>query len=197
MRSYVRDSIYKLIALIEDNGSYPFDSVGAFFFMKELEVKGGLKTQVDDEDYEWLNQWKWRMDWKSGAGYVVRRTTKGVANKKRSLRLHRVIMGVLDRPEITIDHVDGNPFNNQRSNLRLASCSQNGCNRGPLVGSSSKFKGVYWNKSAAKWKAEVAYSGKRFHLGYFEDEEAAARAYDVRAKELHGEFARLNFPSLP
>jgi hypothetical protein len=77
--------------------------------------------------------------------------------------------------------------------LRLATVSQNCYNRRRKGGSSS-FKGVYWDKEKNKWRANITHDKRRIHLGFFTTEEAAAHAYDVAAKELHKEFAVLNFP---
>lgn len=58
---------------------------------------------------------------------------------------------------------------------------------------SSKYKGVYWNKQHKKWVARCGSRGKSIHLGYYNDEKEAAKAYDRKAKELFGEYARINF----
>jgi hypothetical protein len=60
---------------------------------------------------------------------------------------------------------------------------------------TSKYKGVSWYSRGKKWVAVVQFNKKRHHLGYFTDEIAAAKAYDKKAKVLHGEFACLNFPT--
>ena len=103
-------------------------------------------------------------------------------------------MGVTE-PSVGIDHIDWNGLNNQSSNLRLCSTSQNGANKRKNEGKySSQFKGVTWFKLANKWKADIQCNKKVFTLVLFISEEEAARAYDKRAQELFGEFAHLNFP---
>lgn len=107
--------------------------------------------------------------------------------------LHRVVMGFRpDDPEI--DHIDGDGLNNRRSNLREATSGQNQANVPPRPGCSSRFKGVHFFKRTGRFQAYISADGKRRALGYFTDEEDAARAYDAAARELHGEFAYLNFP---
>lgn len=97
-------------------------------------------------------------------------------------------------PEHEIDHIDGNTSNNSFPNLRKASPSQNKCNRSGNKAASSAYKGVCWARHANKWMARVKRNGSVVHLGYFSDQQAAARAYDSAAIIHHGEFARLNFP---
>jgi hypothetical protein len=93
------------------------------------------------------------------------------------------------------DHASGDRGDNRRENLRLAIRSQNMMNNQKPVGHhTSKFKGVYWNKALKKWHARIPVERKRVHLGFFDDETEAAKAYDRAATEHHGEFARLNFP---
>lgn len=79
-------------------------------------------------------------------------------------------------------------------NCRWVTSKQNAHNRRGHLGSTSKFKGVSYSKGSKKWKVGIKCSSKNIHLGYFEDEEEAARAYDNKARELFGEYAHLNFP---
>ena len=94
---------------------------------------------------------------------------------------------------LLVDHIDHNGLNNCRSNLRLSTMAQNVRNT-ISRGGSSKYKGVHWCKRSKKWTGQICFNGKGHHLGGFRDEIEAAKAYDKRAKELHGEFACLNFP---
>jgi len=101
----------------------------------------------------------------------------------------------MDAPgHLVVDHIDRNGLNNRRSNLRLCSAAQNACNSGSARGSSSKYKGVCWNKREGKWVASIRFKNKLHLMGYFTDEIAAAKAYDKSASEFFGEFAYLNFP---
>lgn len=115
-----------------------------------------------------------------------------LADKDRLL-LHIHLMNPPDGMEV--DHIDGDGLNNRRVNLRIVTHRQNIWNRKKNVNpTSSKFKGVSLYKKSGRWVAYIAAHGKRRHIGYFDDEEAAARAYDAEARRLHGEFACLNFP---
>ena len=109
--------------------------------------------------------------------------------KTTMLRLHRAILN--PPKEKIIDHIDHNGLNNKRSNLRICTMAQNAANRRKVKGSSN-FKGVSWHKRHQMWQAKIQ-RGKWSHLGYFNDELEAAKAYDKAAKDLWGEFAKLNF----
>jgi hypothetical protein len=106
--------------------------------------------------------------------------------------MHREIMGVLDKPDILIDHIKRNPLNNQRSNLRTCNHNENARNR--TGRGKSKYLGVsFYPNIRLRYKVTIWINKKSVHLGYFAMEEEAARAYDKAAKEHFGEFANLNF----
>ena len=109
---------------------------------------------------------------------------------------HRIIWKYMtgDDPENHIDHKNGNPSDNRFSNLRLATNSENHRNRRKTAGRSSKYKGVHFYKNCGKWGAYIKMGGDLTHLGFFEAERDAAKAYDVAASKHFGEFSRLNFP---
>jgi len=108
-----------------------------------------------------------------------------------SNKLHRLIMN--SRPDQEVDHKNMNKTDNRRCNLRFCTRQENICNVGKRKGNyTSNYKGVYWHKLMNKWRAQIQTNGIGTRLGYFDDEIDAARAYNNAAKELHGEFARLN-----
>jgi len=94
-------------------------------------------------------------------------------------------------PEGCLDHINNTKTDNRFENLRRASKSQNGFNRGPNKNNSSGAKGVHWYARKNKWKAEIWHEGSKRHLGYFHSLDMAAKAYSDAAKILHGEFARV------
>ena len=96
-------------------------------------------------------------------------------------------------PETELDHINRDRQDNRLQNLRLASKTENGHNRTPR--GSSKYAGVSWYDPLQKWKAGVSKNGNFYYLGYFENEEEAARARDKKARELYGDRATLNFPT--
>ena len=91
-----------------------------------------------------------------------------------------------------VDHIEGK--SNRIDNLRASTLSENQKNRAPNTNSTSEYKGVCWSKSNRKWKVQYTHNGKLHYVGYFTDEISAAKAYDEATRELHGEFARPNFP---
>ncbi len=93
-----------------------------------------------------------------------------------------------------VDHANGDILDNRRSNLRAATRSENNSNRQKFSNGTpaSKYKGVQFTHG--KWAASIQKDKERKWLGYFKHEDSAAKAYDIAAKELHGEFAVLNFP---
>lgn len=159
--------------------------------MPTLELTKGHTTTVSEEDYEYLSQWKWTFD-----RYAYR--TKSTQREKRPLRMHRVIMermlGSAIPKGYDVDHIDGDKLNNIRSNLRLATRSQNLMNGPGKRESTSHYKGVCWFARNKKWLAQIKIGSKQLYIGLFEDEKEAALAYDRIARKEFGEFAYLNFP---
>ena len=108
--------------------------------------------------------------------------------------MHHAIVGA-PGPGMDWDHIDRNGLNNRRSNLRLATRSQNNAIRPGHKDGTSRYKGVHWQKNRGKWQASIRVDDRRTHLGTFTDEADAAKAYDAAAQEAWGEFAYLNFPA--
>jgi tetratricopeptide (TPR) repeat protein len=152
--------------------------------VRYIPVTGGLVAIVDAADYEWLSRYTWRA---AGGkeGYAC--TSIG----RKNVLMHRLI--VQPPPEKVVDHINGNHWDNRRGNLRECRQEENLRNTRSHRG-TSRFKGVYWYTKIGKWAAMICLNKKRMHIGYFDDEVAAARAYDRKARELFGEFACLNFP---
>ncbi len=137
----------------------------------------------DEKDRERVEKFRWRLEPRTG---YWRRSVDGMA-------LHIFLMGKAPRG-FEWDHKDGNKNNNKSDNLRIATSSQNKANLpAPNIQKTSKYKGVYLNKKLNKWIAQIKINSKARYLGCFIVEEDAAKAYDVAAKELFGEFANTNF----
>lgn len=114
---------------------------------------------------------------------------------KKSVHLHRLIMSRPFDDGWDIDHKNLNPLDNRKTNLRLATFSQNRINRNKPKGTySSKYKNISWSARDKIWIVATTKNGKKFHGGCFSDEIEAAKHADFLLKKYHGEFARLNFP---
>ena len=117
-------------------------------------------------------------------------------NEPTNCRLQRLVAKeFLDNPQNKpfVDHIDRNKLNNCINNLRWATNQENQMNSTKTKNKkTSKYKGFSWFKACNKWKAQIKLNGKSFHLGYFDNEKDAARAYNNKALELFCEFANLN-----
>lgn len=108
----------------------------------------------------------------------------------RQVRMHRLIMG--RGASMDIDHANGDRLDNRRENLRLATASQNMSNSKRPVGATNPYRGV--RAKRRRWGASIYHLNRNIYIGTFDSAEEAARARDAVARELHGAFARLNFP---
>lgn len=151
--------------------------------VRRIPLGKGLFALVDAVDYEEISKHRW---------YATRRGRQVYAMCRkdgRAIYMHQMV--AKPGKGQVVDHKDGNGLNNRRCNLRVCTREQNQANRGPC-GGSSQFVGVYRN--GGKWQAEIRCRGEWHYVGRFDDEAEAAKARDRKAWELHGEFARLNFP---
>lgn len=159
--------------------------------MKKIPLTQDRFALVDDSDFEWLNQWKW---YYHSTGYAMRMEWTPMVRGKRSgrlIRMHRQIMG--EPKGMEVDHEDLDGLNNQRSNLRLATHQQNMYNRKLQSNNKSGFIGVSWSKVTNKWYACIDLGHRRSKsLGFYDTPKEAAQIYNIAAKELRGDFARLN-----
>ena len=157
------------------------------YAFRRIPLTQGKYAIVDPEDYEELARYKWHCQGMGGTYYAF----GNVRNGQRRVAIHRWIVGAR-RGEV-VDHIDGDGLNNRRANLRICSVAENTRNRRARQGVSSRYKGVTYYEKQGKWQARICAGGKRHYLGWFGDEEEAARAYDAAARRLHGEFASVNF----
>lgn len=155
--------------------------------MKTIPLTQGKVALVDDADFERVNQFKWSAK-RGGDNWYAYRSAGYVGGRQKQVTLHVFLFPGHPR----VDHKNGDGLNNQRHNLRPATHTQNMRNRRKRAISSSQYKGVTRRKS--RWIAQIEILGKGMHLGVFDTEVAAARAYDTKARELFGEFSQLNFP---
>ncbi len=170
--------------------------------MKTIPLTKGLVTTVDDEDFDFLNQWKWYAHKsRDDIFYAARRNHNH--GKIQYIFMHRLIMNT---PKgVLCDHSNHDTLNNQKYNLRNCTHVENQRNRKAMDGKTSRYLGVYLQKSQrhtkkyglkvydkGMWKAQIGDGKKRIHLGSFETEISAALAYNEAAKKYYGEFANLN-----
>lgn len=167
---------------------------GALYFngMKLIPLTQGYSAMVDDGDYDELIKYKWYVIIRNHTMYVGR--TYGNRKSQKSIRMHRQIMKLTDNI-LTVDHIDHNGLNNQRSNLRICTISQNNMNRISRIGASSQFVGVHKNnelKGITRWVSRIQINRKTISLGCFLTEYEAALARDRFIIDNKLEFYRLN-----
>lgn len=157
-----------------------------------LPLTQGKAALVDDQDAALLGSWKWTYLPNGRSGYAIR--WEMCDGQRRTIYMHRQIMEA--QPGYLVDHIDGDGLNNQRSNLRLATETQNHVNRAAPA-RAIPYRGVYAypRNPGFPWKAQIKASRRGWYLGRYATQEEAARAYDRAALHFFGSFARLNFPN--
>ena len=155
--------------------------------MKEINLTQGMICMVDDYDYDELIKNKWRVR-KCGKKYYAVREGKRTYPGRKTIYMHRFILNISDQ-KIQTDHINSNGLDNRKANLRQCTPSQNNANRLRKEGAKQKYKGILPNHG--KWAAYLFYK-KNNYLGVFDTQEEAALAYNKKAIEVFGEFAKLN-----
>jgi hypothetical protein len=169
--------------------------------IRQIPLTQGQCAIVDEQDYERLSQHKWHARWNpyTRSYYAFRSATVHLPpdgkSVKRSIPMHREVLGLESEDRRQVDHHDHNTLNNTKENLRAASRSQNQHNARGHADGSSGYKGVHWHSARNSWVARIYVNGVEQHLGMFDSAEDAARAYDAAASKHHGEFAYLNLPN--
>lgn len=135
------------------------------------------RTIIDAKDIEKVKKFKWMLDTK---GYVT--------NSRNRIFLHRLITSATDG--ILVDHKNGNPLDNRKSNLRMCNHSQNNMNRKIGSRNTSGINGVCWAESSKKWLAQINMQGEHKYLGTYDNIEDAKKVREKAEKEYFGEFRR-------
>lgn len=161
--------------------------------MKILTIKskrfGSRDVLLSDCDYDAVRKYKWFLTVSPRGGLLYAISKQPSPTNKRTL-MHRFLMGITD-PKVWIDHADRDTLNNQRSNLRVATPSQNAANR--KCKNKTGFIGVkVKNRKINKYDVKVIINGEYKHVGVYPSLVAAAYAYNQAALKYHGEFASLN-----
>ncbi len=155
--------------------------------MKQIELTQGQVAIVDDCDFDMLSKHKWSARQRRSGYWDAITNIRVRKGKQKTTYMSRLILGT---PEGMIaDHINGNTLDNTRANLRTTTFNQNIQNQKLKRTNSAGYKGV--QKRGKRWIARV---GNSLYLGRHDTPEDAARAYDKAAKEMYGEFARINFP---
>lgn len=147
----------------------------------------GKFALVDAEDFEMLNKFRWHL---LKVGYPAYREKGRRIDYKEYVLMHRLIMNTPEK--MLTDHINMNKLDNRRANLRVCTKAENMRNKLKTKSNISGYKGVSWVKERKKWTAHIMKDYKGFNLGYFEDKIEAVKAYNNKAKELFGDFAKLN-----
>lgn len=151
--------------------------------MKRIKLTKGKYALVDDEDFDYLNQWKWHL---SSKGYAMRGThigsVKNGTRKAVRFRMHRILDKTPDG--FQTDHINRDKLDNRKSNLRTVTNRQNHFNMPLQKNNTSGHKGVYWNKANRKWQAYIKSTEKILYLGCFSDIKDAIRARR-KAEKIH------------
>lgn len=160
------------------------------YSFRKIKLTRGLFAKVDPEDFDRLNKFSWYAMSGTHSFYAYRSVT--ILGRKKAIAMHNQIMQ--PPPGRVVDHDNHEGLDNRKANLHIATISQNNCNRRRMSNCRSKYRGVDYDKGLNKWRARIRFNNVRILLGYFDNEEDAARAYDEAAKEIHRDFAVLNFP---
>jgi hypothetical protein len=145
----------------------------------------GQFTIIEAADAEFVKQWDWIAVNIRGRWYAARK------QGGKTIYLHVALMKT---PKgFHTDHRDRDSLNNCRSNLRIVTVSQNQQNAGVRSNAkSSQYKGVSWSKRRQMWRAQIGLKGRNQSIGHYPTEDEAALAYNAKAIELFGEFAKPN-----
>lgn len=167
-------------------------------FIRHIPLTKGMYAVVDTHLYEWLMQWNWHARWtERGQRFYAGRGALNYEPEPNVVFMHKQIMGIRVGDPLEGDHVDRNSLNNTGQNLRHATPFENHLNTGIGRANTSGYKGVSWCKRERMWIVRVRTERGRLYVGRFPEDRKvdAARAYDAKARELHGKFAVLNFPN--
>ena len=183
--------VYFLLRYRKKIYGYPF---------RKIKLTQGLYAIIDPEDYEQLNIHKWYAVRAGQTFYAVRsiyierpRANSTKRKMRTTVKMHRQIM----RPDkdLVVDHINHNGLDNRRKNLRCVTTEEN--NRNRIFKGSSQYIGVHWCEDRKKWRVRIYINGIKVHIGYYDSEIEAAKAYDEAARKYRGEFAVLNFGEPP
>jgi hypothetical protein len=157
---------------------------------KEIKLTKGQFAIVDDDLFEYLNQFKWFANLQ-GKKFYARTNIPNKKGKRGSMLMHRLILNMLNS-KLQVDHLNHLTLDNRKCNLRICTQSENLQNCNKYNNNTSGYKGVTYNKINKKWQASIGVNKAKIYIGSFIDPIDAARAYNEAALKYHGEFAHIN-----
>lgn len=158
--------------------------------MKKILLTQGQIALVDDEDFDFINQWKWYYEKKNrnNTGYAIR--TVKINGKRKRLYMHRVLLKAPDGMEV--DHKNMNGIDNRKENIRVCTCLENKRHYSVRRDNRTGIKGVSWDKRRQKYRVQISIKGKRLWLGTYNSLSDATTIYNEAARQYYKEFAYLN-----
>jgi hypothetical protein len=175
--------------------------------IKPRQAKDGVVSVVtkngtilfDESDIPLMSDYTIHVGVRKGGRYLSAVISpRGRAESRRKFIMGRVLLGA--KPGQMVDHINHNPLDNRRCNIRLCTPSQNAQNTSCTKAGVSGYKGVSKGtpvKGKERWNVGIQFNGIKIYLGSFKNIECAAMAYDAAARRYHKEFACLNFPNRP
>lgn len=154
----------------------------------------GQCAKVSPEDHEWLSQWKWSARWSkcTNSFYALRNSEYIPGHRRDIILMHRQILGLEKGDKRHGDHVNLDTLDNRRSNLRIATRSQNFHNTGLRSTNTSGFKNVSYVRRLGKYQACIRADGRNLYLGMFKTPEEAFAVASREVQERRGEFGRMD-----
>lgn len=153
--------------------------------MKKIPLSNGGSVTVDDDDYEFMRQFKWRSKKSDGGSQVHAVRDVKLGDKKVTVRMHRLLTEA--DPDHIVFHVNGNGLDNRKRNLQARPIRP-----WTTRASTSALRGVR-DIGGDEFLAEIEFTGRTYQLGVFDNPEDAAHEYDRAAREIYGPNARTNF----
>lgn len=155
---------------------------------KEISLTQNQVALVSDECFERINSNKWYALWMpQSKSYVAVRSSSRSLGQRHIIYMHREIM---NNPHgLQVDHINHDTLDNRLENLRLATVSENQCNRRLQGNNTSGYKGVSWNKEKGKWRSYISINKVQIHLGFYDSVDDAYNEYKKASKKYHGSFS--------
>lgn len=157
----------------------------------------GQSAMVDVDDYEWLVQFKWFARWDANVqGFYACRNGKrygprSLGKREPQIQMHRQILNLASGDKRLVDHVNRNTLDNRRSNIRIATYSQNTHNTGLRSTNKTGLKGVSLHGRTGKYQATMRADGKQLYLGLYSTKEEAYEVVKAEMEKRRGEFCRM------